>query len=218
MPGRDRSAMKRHAQKIVTRLTKRYPDAECSLRFDNPLELLIATILSAQCTDKRVNIVTQDLFKKYPTAADYADAPLDALEEDIKPTGFYRNKAKNIQGCCRKLADEFGGEVPNDLDALVQLPGIGRKTANVVLGVAFGEATGVVVDTHVGRLSRRMGLSEQKDPNKIERDLCDALPKKEWVAFSHRMIQLGRDTCKARKPVCDDCPMTDICPRIGVEI
>jgi len=206
----------RHAAKIVRRLARAYPDARCSLDFRTPLELVVATILSAQCTDKRVNLVTPDVFVKYPTAVDYATASLSELEKDIQSTGFFRNKAKSIKGCCQGLVEEHGGKVPRDLDALVKLPGIGRKTANVILGTAYGLATGVVVDTHVTRLSRRMGLSEHKDAVKIERDLMELIPKKEWISFSHRMILHGRNVCAARKPQCDDCPVNDVCPRVGV--
>lgn len=205
-----------HAARVVRTLRRHYPDAECSLDFSTPLELLVATILSAQCTDQRVNQVTADLFKKYGSAADYARAPLETLEKDIQTTGFYRNKAKNIQNACRILLEEHDGRLPDDLDALVELPGIGRKTANVVLGTAFGIASGVVVDTHVARLSRRLGLTAHKDPIKIERDLIDQIPKKEWIALSHRMIQHGRRVCTARKPKCGECPMQSFCPRIGV--
>ncbi len=207
---------RRHAAKIVRRLARAYPDARCSLDFRTPLELVVATILSAQCTDKRVNLVTPDVFVKYPTAVDYATASLSELEKDIQSTGFFRNKAKSIKGCCQGLVEEHGGKVPRDLDALVKLPGIGRKTANVILGTAYGLATGVVVDTHVTRLSRRMGLSEHKDAVKIERDLMELIPKKEWISFSHRMILHGRNVCAARKPQCDDCPVNDVCPRVGV--
>jgi len=207
---------KRQAGKVVGQLRRRYPDATCSLDFRNPLELLVATILSAQCTDERVNLVTKHLFKKYTTAADYARAPRKQLEGDIQSTGFFRNKAKSIQGCCRTLAEEHHGQVPQDLDVLVALPGIGRKTANVVLGTAYGIPSGIVVDTHVGRVSRRLGLTPQKDPVKIERELMEMIPQKDWVAFSHRMIQHGRRVCRARKPACDDCPFRSYCPRIGV--
>ncbi len=207
---------RRHAAKIVRRLAHAYPHAHCSLDFRTPLELAIATILSAQCTDKRVNLVTPDLFAKYPTAAEYATAPLKELEKDIQTTGFFRNKAKSIKGCCRGLVEDYNGKVPRDLDALVKLPGIGRKTANVILGTAYGLASGVVVDTHVTRLSRRMGLSTHKDAVKIERDLMALIPKKEWISFSHRMILHGRNVCTARKPRCEDCPLNDVCPRIGV--
>jgi endonuclease-3 len=208
---------KRHASKIVSRLRADYPEASCSLEFDTPLELLVATILSAQCTDERVNQVTRGLFRKYRCAADFASAPIEDLEKDIQSTGFFRNKARNIQSCCQKLCEEYGGEVPKDLDALVDLPGVGRKTANVVLGTAFGIASGVVVDTHVSRLSQRLGLTDQTDPVKIERDLMEQMPPKEWVAFSHRMIQHGRQICQARRPKCGECPLARWCPQIGVQ-
>ena len=204
------------AAKVVRTLRRHYRDAECSLDFNTPLELLVATMLSAQCTDERVNRVTKDLFKKYASAADYARASLKGLEKDVQSTGFYRNKAKNIQNACRILLEEHDGRLPDDLDALVKLPGVGRKTANVVLGTAFGIASGVVVDTHVARLSRRLGLTEHKDPVKIERDLIEQIPRKEWIALGHRMIQHGRRVCAARKPQCDKCPMESFCPRVGV--
>lgn len=207
---------KRHATQVVKLLRRLYPAAECELVFSNPLELLVATILSAQCTDKRVNIVTRELFRRYRTAADYANAPIAELEEAIKTTGFFRNKAKNIQGCCAKLVELYDGEVPEELDDLVKLPGVGRKTANVVLGTAFGKPTGVVVDTHVTRLSTRLGLTKAKDAVKIEQDLIKQLPQKEWIDFSHRMIWHGRKICGARKPNCDECLLGKICPRIGV--
>ena len=207
---------KRHAARVTRQLSRHYPDAECALNFSTPLELLVATILSAQCTDERVNVVTKDLFKKYRSAADYARAPQSRLEQEIRSTGFFRNKAKSIRGCCRALVERYDGRLPQEIDALVELPGIGRKTANVVLGTAFGIASGVVVDTHVARLSRRLGLTGEKDPKKIEQALMELVPKRQWVAFSHRMIHHGRGICTARKPKCDDCPMGDFCPRIGV--
>ncbi len=208
---------KRYTAKVARCLRADFPDAQCALRYETPLQLLVATILSAQCTDKRVNIVTKDLFKKYPTAAHFARLKLDTLEKAIQSTGFFRNKGKNIKTCCEKLVERYDGEVPQDLDVLVELPGVGRKTANVVLGTAFGLATGVVVDTHVGRISRRLGLTEAKDPVKIERDLMERLPQKEWVEFSHRMIHHGRGVCSARRPNCDACSMQKFCPRIGVK-
>ena len=208
---------KRHAAKVVKALRREYPDASCALDFRNPLELLVATILSAQCTDERVNRVTKDLFRKYRSAADYARAPQQEFERDIQSTGFFRNKAKSIIAASQAIEERFGGEVPKDLEALVELPGIGRKTANVVLGTAYGIASGIVVDTHVTRISRRLGLTAQKDPAKIERDLMELVPKSEWVAFSHRVIHHGRRICAARKPKCDDCPLRPFCPRIGVE-
>ncbi len=210
------ASAKRYAAKVVRALRRDYPDAECALRHENAFQLLIATILSAQCTDVRVNIVTKDLFSSYPTPAHFAKAPLRSLETAIQSTGFFRNKAKNIKACCELLVKRYDGEVPRDLEQLVELPGIGRKTANVVLGTAFGMPTGVVVDTHVSRISRRLGLTEKSDAVKIERDLMLVLPKKEWIDFSHRMIHHGRRICKARKPLCDDCGMNEFCPRIGV--
>ena len=209
--------LKRQAAKVVKQLAHDYPDAHCALNFKSPLELLIATILSAQCTDKRVNIVTADLFKRYKTAADFAKAPLPTLETAIQSTGFFRNKAKNIRACCQAIMDEHDGEVPQDLDALVKLPGVGRKTANVVLGTAFGIPSGVVVDTHVGRIARRLGLTTETDAVKAEQDLCALLPEKEWIDFSHRLIWHGRAICTARSPQCDACSMNKFCPRVGVD-
>ena len=214
---KDRGNAGNRAAAVVRLLRRQYPDATCSLDFHTPLELLVATILSAQCTDERVNIVTRDLFRKYRSAADYAHAPIAELEKDIQSTGFYRNKAKSIRNCCRLLVQQYNGQVPQKIDQLVELPGIGRKTANVILGTAFGIASGVVVDTHVTRLSHRLGLSQEKDAEKIERDLMAAIPGKQWIAFSHRMIQHGRRVCVARKPHCDVCPLNAICPRVGVE-
>ena len=207
---------RRHAAKVVELLAATYPEAECALHHENPLQLLIATILSAQCTDARVNMVTPALFAKYPTAADFAEAPQEEVEQVIQSTGFFRSKAKNIRACCRDLVDKHGGEVPRDLESLVQLAGVGRKTANVVLGTAFGIASGVVVDTHVGRLSKRLGLTRATQPEKIEQDLMALLPKSEWVDFSHRMIHHGRQICMARKPRCGECPLNAECPKIGV--
>jgi endonuclease III len=207
---------KRHAVQIVKRLKAAYPDARCALEFKTPLQLLVATILSAQCTDTRVNIVTKDLFRKYPDAKAFAAARLSQLERAIQSTGFFRNKAKNIKNCCLALVEQYAGQVPQDLHALVELPGVGRKTANVVLGTAFAIPTGVVVDTHIGRLSRRLGMTRHTDPVKVERDLMSQLPKREWIDFGHRMIAHGRRICVARKPKCDLCPLADICPRIGV--
>jgi len=208
---------KRHAAQVVRRLKRAYPDAECALHFGSPLQLLVATILSAQCTDVRVNMVTPALFQMYPDAAGFAAAKPAELERAIQSTGFFRNKAKSIKGACTELVERFAGQVPQKLDVLVALPGVGRKTANVVLGTAFGIPTGVVVDTHVARLSQRLGLTRHKDPVKIERDLMALLSKREWIGFSHRMIAHGRAICLARKPNCEACPLFDICPRIGVE-
>jgi len=195
---------------IVEILDHTYPDAACSLDFGNPLELLVATVLSAQCTDERVNLVTPELFRRYPTAKAYADAPLEQLETDVKSTGFYRNKARNIKEACRVLAEEHGGEIPPNLDILVKLPGIGRKTANVILGNAFG-VPGIVVDTHVGRVSERLGLTSEKDPEKIERDLMGIIPREKWIKFCHQLIRLGREICQARKPKTGVCPLRPHC-------
>jgi len=214
----DASAQKRYAAKVLRRLKADYPEAPCALVHKTPFQLLIATILSAQCTDERVNIVTKDLFKKYSTPAAFAAAPLKDIEKAVKSTGFYRNKAKNIKACSTELLKQYDGKLPRDLDSLVKLAGVGRKTANVVLGTAFGLATGVVVDTHVGRLSRRLGLTTHKDPVKVERDLVQILPKKEWIQFSHRMIHHGRQVCSARRADCKQCSMKKFCPQIGVEV
>jgi endonuclease-3 len=212
----DSAKSKAYAAKVVKILREAYPRAVCSLDFRSPLELLIATILSAQCTDERVNRVTQDLFAKYPSAAAYAQAPLKELEQAIQSTGFYHNKAKSILGCSQALLERHGGDVPRDIEQLVAMPGVGRKTANVVLGTAFGIASGVVVDTHVARISRRLGLSDEKTPEKIEEDLMGQFPQKEWIALSHRLIEHGRRVCTARKPQCIACPLGKICPRVGV--
>jgi len=208
---------KRHASRVVRALRKDYPDAVCALQHRSAFQLLIATILSAQCTDERVNIVTKELFAKYPTAHDLAKVPQSRLEKLIQSTGFFRNKAKNIKACCKELVEQYDGRVPRELEQLVGLAGVGRKTANVVLGTAYGLATGVVVDTHVGRISRRLGLTQETDAVKVERDLMEQLPKKEWIDYSHRMIHHGRQICKARKPLCDECSMENFCPRIGVK-
>lgn len=207
---------KRYASKVVRHLKKGYPVAECALNHDSPFQLLIATILSAQCTDERVNIVTKGLFAKYPTAPKMARAPVRSLEKLVQSAGFYRNKAKNIKACAKGIVEDHDGEIPQDLPSLVALAGVGRKTANVLLGTAFDIASGVVVDTHVGRISRRLGLTVKTDAVQVERDLMKVLPKKEWVQYSHRMIHHGRQVCKARKPLCDDCSMKRFCPRNGV--
>ena len=199
-------------EETIARLKTAYPEARTALYWSNPLELLVATILSAQTTDVRVNAVTPNLFAKYPTAADYAGADPTELEEDIRPTGFFRNKAKSLRGMARALADDHGGEVPRTMDELVALPGVGRKTANVVLGNAFGIDEGVVVDTHVRRLSNRLGFTTQNDPEKIERDLMQTVPNRDWTVFSHLLILHGRSVCKARKPACVDCVVSDLCP------
>lgn len=204
-------------KKIIAALDRTYPKARCELEHGNPLELLIATILSAQCTDKCVNIVMKELFKNYRSVADYADVPLPELEQAIKTTGFFRNKAKNIRNCCRKLIEHHGGKVPQTMEELTQLDGVGRKTANVVLGNAFGINVGVVVDTHVARLSRRLGLTKQTLPEKIERDLMSLVPQKQWALFSHWLIWHGRRRCSARKPDCENCEVKKLCPRIGLK-
>ncbi len=199
-------------EEIIARLKSEYPDATTALDWENPLELLVATILSAQTTDVRVNTVTPNLFAKYPTAADYAGADPTELEEDIRPTGFFRNKARSLRGMAGALVEDHGGEVPQTMDELVVLPGVGRKTANVVLGNAFGIDEGVVVDTHVRRLSNRLGFTAHNDPEKIEKDLVQTVPKRDWTVFSHLLILHGRSVCKARKPACSDCVINDLCP------
>jgi endonuclease-3 len=201
---------------VITRLKNEYPDAKTELNWENPLELLVATMLSAQTTDVRVNMVTERLFEKYRTAADYAGADPAQLEEDIRPTGFYRNKARSLQGMARALLEWHGGEVPRTMAGLVALPGVGRKTANVVLGNAFGVDEGVVVDTHVRRVSGRLGLTEERDPEKIERDLIRVVPEGERTLFSHLLIFHGRRVCKARKPDCPGCVLSDVCPKVGL--
>ncbi len=213
----DMADKKRRAAKIARLLAKQYPDATCALVFKTPLELLVATILSAQCTDVRVNLVTKSLFRKYPTAAHYARVKLPELEQDIQSTGFFRNKAKAIKNCCQLLLDRYDGQVPKQIEQLVELPGIGRKTANVVLGTAYGIPSGVVVDTHVLRISRRLGLTAEKDPEKVEEDLMALFPEKDWIALSHRIIHHGRGICSARGPKCPECPLDSLCPKIGVE-
>jgi endonuclease-3 len=207
-----------YVNKVLAQLKTDYADAECALLFETPYQLLIATILSAQCTDERVNIVTKELFKIYPTATDIAALPVEKIEELIKTTGFFRNKAKNIKACSESLLNDHGGKVPQDLEALVKLPGVGRKTANVVLGTAFGIPTGVVVDTHVGRLSIRLGMTDKTDAVKAEADLMTILPKDEWIMYSHRLIHHGRKVCNARKPKCSACQMGGYCPKIAVDV
>jgi endonuclease-3 len=201
---------------VITRLKNEYPDAKTELNWENPLELLVATMLSAQTTDVRVNMVTERLFEKYRTAADYAGADPAQLEEDIRPTGFYRNKARSLRGMARALLERHGGEVPRTMAGLVALPGVGRKTANVVLGNAFGVDEGVVVDTHVRRVSGRLGLTEERDPEKIERDLIRVVPEGERTLFSHLLIFHGRRVCKALKPDCPGCVLSDVCPKVGL--
>jgi endonuclease III len=205
-------AGKERAREIIKLLKREYPQASCSLDYSNPLELLIATILSAQCTDERVNSLTPALFRKYPRCEDYLKVPQSELEEDIRPAGFYRNKARAIQGACRLIKDEYGGHVPRQLEELIKLPGVARKTANVVTGNAFGIASGVVVDTHVARLANRLALSPERQPEKIERDLMSLVPRPLWILFPHLMIAHGRRVCKARTPLCASCVVEKLCP------
>ncbi|HXR05964.1 MAG TPA: endonuclease III [Candidatus Acidoferrum sp.] len=212
MPRENPAAKSKRALDIIRRLKTAYPNAHCELHFSNPLQLLVATILSAQCTDKRVNLVTPSLFQKYRAAQDYAAAPTAALEADIKSTGFFRNKARSIQGACRALVEKHAGQVPPDMASLVQLPGVGRKTANVVLGNAFGLNQGIVVDTHVARLAKRLALSANTDPEKIEADLQKLVPQPDWSLVSHLLIWHGRRRCGARRPDCPGCEVKNLCP------
>lgn len=205
------AANRERAKNVFRKLRETYPDAKCSLDHSNPLELMVATILSAQCTDARVNIVTKDLFQKYTRPEDYVEVPAQELEADIQTCGFYRSKAKNIRGACRQIIDEHGGEVPDNLKALVALPGVGRKTANVILGTAF-DIPGVVVDTHCGRISRRLGFTKQTDPVKVERDLMKIWEKQHWSLFSHLLVYHGRAICTSRAPKCSECPVRSLCP------
>ena len=197
---------------IIARLRRRYPDARCSLDHGDPLELLVATILSAQCTDARVNVVTGTLFRKYRTAGDYAAANPAVFEDEIRSTGFFRNKTKSVIGMAQGLVERFEGRVPDTMDDLTSLPGVGRKTANVVLGNAFGKDEGVVVDTHVARISRLLGLTRETDPEKIERGLMRVVPRSKWTLFPHLLIHHGRAVCIARRPRCGECPVADLCP------
>jgi endonuclease-3 len=217
VPRESKQAKIARLQKIISGLKQAYPDAHCELNFYSPLQLLIATILSAQCTDKRVNIVTTDLFRKYRSAADFANAPLQELEEAIKTTGLFRSKAKSIKACCQALVEKHGGEVPQTMEALHELGGVGRKTANVVLGNAFNVNCGIAVDTHVARLSRRLGLTTQTDPQKIEQDLMQLVPREQWSMISHWLIWHGRRRCYARNPDCPRCEIQSLCPRIGLD-
>ena len=204
----------KRAKLVLSRLRAAYPDAGCELVFSNPLELAVAAILSAQCTDKRVNLVTPALFRKYRNAADWAKTPQDVLESEIRSTGFFRNKAKNIRALCAELEKNHGGRIPDDLDVLITLPGIGRKTANLLIATAYGKP-GIIVDTHFRRLSQRLGLTKNDDPDKIEFDLKALLPEKDWSDFSHCMVFHGRRCCFARKPNCPGCPVKDLCPSAG---
>jgi endonuclease-3 len=212
MPRESQAQLRQRTRRILAGLKKAYPDAHCELHFSTPLDLLVATILSAQCTDKRVNLVTASLFQRFRSAADYAEAPPAELEEAIQSTGFFRNKAKNIQSCCQALVERHRGEVPRTMEALTHLDGVGRKTANVVLGNAFGLDEGVVVDTHVSRLSQRLGLTRQTTPEKIEQDLMALVPREDWTMFSHWLIWHGRRRCDARKPDCAGCELRTLCP------
>ncbi|RMG00526.1 MAG: endonuclease III [Nitrospirae bacterium] len=197
-------------KKILKSLFKKYPNPKIALRFSNPLELLVATILSAQCTDERVNRVTDELFKKYRTAEDYAHADIRTFEEEIRPTGFFRNKAKQVIGCCQAISERFGGKVPDNIDDLTTLPGVGRKTANVVLGSAFGKQA-IAVDTHVLRVTNRLGLSSSKNPDRVEEELMEKIPGKDWTRFTLATILHGRETCKARNPLCGECVLYELC-------
>ena len=212
MPRESASARRQRVGTVMERLRSTYPEAHCELRFSNPLELLIATILSAQCTDKQVNIVTEDLFQKYRSASDYAQADPETLAQDVRRIGLFRNKARNIQSCCRVLVEQHGGQVPQSMDALLALDGVGRKTANVVLGNAFGIESGIVVDTHVARLSLRLRLSANTHPEKIEQDLMQWVAPCDWTLFSHWLIWHGRRRCGARSPDCSGCEIRSLCP------
>ena len=216
MPRETKEALSARVGKIISGLKKAYPDAHCELDHSNPLELLMATILSAQCTDKRVNLVTAELFQKYRSAAAYAQAPLPQLERAIKTTGFFRNKARSIKTCCQAIVEKHGGQVPRTMEELTQLGGVGRKTANVVLGNAFNINCGVVVDTHVARLSQRLGLTNETTPEKIEQDLMNLVSREQWTMFSHWLIWHGRRRCSARNPDCQNCEIKALCPRLGV--
>jgi endonuclease-3 len=204
--------LKARTREVIRRLKRAYPGAKCSLNHSNPFELLVATILSAQCTDERVNIVTENLFRKYRKPEDYLKVPPRELEKDIQSTGFFRNKTKSIQGTAKMLTEQYGGEVPHTMDELLELPGVARKTANVVLGNAFDIHAGVVVDTHVTRLSHRLAFTQQKTAEKIEQELIPIVPKKDWVIFPHLMIYHGRKICKARTPLCAECTIEKQCP------
>lgn len=202
------------ASAIIKVLKKKYPAPECALKHENPWQLLVATILSAQCTDKRVNMVTPDLFKRFATIEGFAKASQEELEDQIRSTGFFRNKAKNIIACAKALIENFKGKIPQTLAELTKLPGVGRKTGSVLLGTAFGKAEGIVVDTHVARLSQRMGLSDSSDAEKIEQDLLQIIDRKYWIDFSHMLILHGRERCPARKPDCDNCELKAVCPKL----
>ncbi|MDD5555724.1 MAG: endonuclease III [bacterium] len=199
-------------ERIIAILRKAYPRSRTALRHEGPLQILVATILSAQCTDERVNRITPALFRKYPTAAHFARARRAALEREIRPTGFFRNKARHIIGAARAIVDRFGGEVPDRMEDLLSLPGVARKTANIVLSSGFGKAEGIAVDTHVRRVSQRLGLSGHEDPEKIERDLLAIVPRRDWLDFNYMLVNHGRAVCRARNPRCADCPLRRLCP------
>jgi len=219
MPRESKAKRKERALEIMRRLEEAHPGATTELRWKTPLQLLVATILSAQCTDERVNRVTAELFKRYRTARDFASADPATLEEEIKPTGFYRNKAKAVIGAAKMIVEEFGGQVPRTMEEMLRLPGVQRKTANVVLGTAYGLPTGIVVDTHVDRVSKRLGLvaTSVKQAEKIERQLMDLFPQDHWITVGHAMVLHGRYVCTARKPNCAECILNDLCPKVGVE-
>jgi endonuclease-3 len=212
LPRESKAAKRSRALEIIRRLAAMYPDSRCSLDHQSPFQLLVATVLSAQCTDARVNAVTPQLFRKYPTPRALANAEPNALEQTIKPTGFFRSKARSLLGLSQDIEERFGGEIPHDMESLTSLPGVGRKTANVVRGVAWGEADGVVVDTHVKRVAYRLGLTRQTDPELVEQDLLDLIPREERVVFTHRVIDHGRAVCVARKPRCSICDLAPLCP------
>ena len=211
MPTRE-SPIEERAPDIVRRLSKAYPDAKVALTFSDPLEMLVATILSAQCTDERVNMVTKSLFRKYRKPQDYLRVPEAELAADIRPTGFFNQKTKSIRGACQRIVEVYGGKVPDTMEDLITLPGVARKTANIVLGNAYGKVEGIAVDTHVRRLAERLGFSKEKDPDKVERDLMHLVPEKQWFPFTYVLIDHGRAICVARKPRCEDCPVSDLCP------
>ena len=207
-----KSPIEERAPEIITRLSKAHPDAHVALNFTNPLECLVATILSAQCTDERVNMVTASLFTKYRTAEDYLKVPVEELAADIKPTGFFNQKTKSLRGACARIVDAYGGKVPNTMEDLITLPGVARKTANIVLGNSYGVVEGIAVDTHVRRVGERLGFTSEKDSDKIEQDLMRLIPRERWFDFTYVIIDHGRGTCVARKPRCDECPVSDLCP------
>jgi len=200
------------AREIIKILRKNYPKSRTALKYETPLQIMVSTILSAQCTDERVNMITPALFKKYKTAADFASADQEELEEEIRSTGFFRNKAKNIISASKKIVENFGGEVPDNMEELITLPGVARKTANIVLSSSFKKTEGIAVDTHVKRLSQRLGLSKEKDPDKIERDLMAIVPKEDWLDFNYMLVNHGRKICPARRPLCPSCDISHLCP------